>query len=100
MHIPEDRVKVVDVPEVSEVFADSIGSMTFDGQTLRVDFCVTRLDPIHPPEPPSAKRYPSCRLVLTANAAVSFANQLQALLQQLQKQGTVAAEPPESASRH
>ncbi|MBI2316606.1 MAG: hypothetical protein HYU75_06210 [Betaproteobacteria bacterium] len=100
MNIPDDRITAVDIPGLSEVFADSIGSITFDGQTLRVEFCVTRLDPIRPPDPPTAKRYPSCRLVLAPNAAIAFANQLQGLMQQLQKQGVVSAQAPENVSRH
>lgn len=100
MHIPDDRITAIDIPGVSEVFVDSIGSITFDGQTLRVEFCVTRLDPIHPPNPPSAKRYPSCRVVLTPNAAIAFANQLQGLMQQLRDQGVVSAQAPENVSKH
>ena len=100
MQLPADRVTAVDIPELSETFADSIGTLTFDGQTLRVEFCVTRFDPISPPSPPSAKRYPACRLVLAPNAAIALANQLQGLMQQLQMQGAVVATPPANAPKH
>jgi hypothetical protein len=100
MQLPADRVTAVDIPGLTETFADSIGALTFDGQTLRAEFCVTRLDPINPPTPPSAKRYPACRLVLTPNAAIALANQLQGLMQQLQMQGAVVATAPADAAKH
>ena len=35
------QVDYVDLPDVPETFADSIHSIFFDGQTLRINFCVT-----------------------------------------------------------
>ena len=34
----------VDRPDTRETFADAIGGAYFDGQTLRIEFAVTRLD--------------------------------------------------------
>ena len=100
MQIPDERIQFVDIPELAETFADSVGSFTFDGQALRVEFCVTRHDQPKPPQPPSARRYPACRLVLTPEATVTFALQLQGLLQQLEKQGSLVARPPDNKPRH
>lgn len=71
------RVQHIDLPELSETFADSIDLVYFDGQTLRINFAVTRLEQT---QSPSARRYPSCRLVLTPTAAVELMNQIQKLM--------------------
>jgi hypothetical protein len=36
------KIQQIDLPELSETFADSIDSVFFDGQTLRINFGVTR----------------------------------------------------------
>jgi hypothetical protein len=61
-----------DMPDLRETFADTIGSWSFDGSTLRVEFLVSRLDPAKPGEPPSGRSVPTCRLVLTTGAAVEL----------------------------
>jgi hypothetical protein len=75
----------VDRPDLPETFADSIRSMVWDGQTLRVELCVTR----YPEDPSSpgaeAKRYPAARLVLTAPVATDLFNRLQQMIQALGK---------------
>jgi len=53
----------VDLPELAETFADSIHTMIWDGQTLRVEFCVTRFPEPASSTPMEAKRYPACRMV-------------------------------------
>ena len=70
------QIHFVDRPEVSETFADSIKVISFDGQTMRIEFCVTRMDEPKPPVPPTGRQYPVCRLVLAPNAGL----QLQATL--------------------
>jgi hypothetical protein len=67
----------IDRPDVLETFADSIEGTFFDGQTLRIEFCVNRLDPLKPNTPPTGRRYPACRLVLTPAAAVELMNRMQ-----------------------
>jgi len=70
-------VRYVDRPECTEIFADSIVGSVFDGQTLRLEFGVTRLDEIKPNAPITGRRYPACRLALSANAAVELINRMQ-----------------------
>ena len=70
------KMRFVDLPEMAETFADSIQGLIFDGITLRLIFTVTRLDEPKPPAPPTGKRYPACRLVLTAQGAEDLHNQL------------------------
>jgi len=57
------QYQYADRPEVSETFADFVQRIQFDGQTLRLEFCVSRLDDHKPGTPVTGKRYPTCRLV-------------------------------------
>ena len=93
---PPVQFQYVDRPEVSETFADFVNRIQFDGQTLRIEFCVSRLDEHRPPAPASGKRYPACRLVLSANAAVDLMNRMQQITAGLIKAGVLKAEhaPP------
>jgi hypothetical protein len=70
------KFRYQDIPDLPETFADSIGSWFFDGQTLRIEFTVSRLDPQpegrDPAEPASGRRLPVCRLVLSASATADL----------------------------
>jgi hypothetical protein len=79
------KFRYEDLPDLRETFADSIGSWSFDGSTLRIEFLVSRLDSAKPGESPSGRSVPACRLVLTTGAAVELiraAGQLTAALTQ------------------
>ena len=56
-------IRQVDRPECAEIFADSVSSLYFDGQTLRLELGVTRFDEVKQNTPLTARRYPACRLV-------------------------------------
>ena len=86
----------VDRPELAETFADHVRAVLFDGSTLRLEFGVTRVDELKPQAPPSGRRYPSCRLVLTPGAAVDLINQLQRIAAGLVQAGILKADqqPP------
>ena len=59
---PAANVRYVDRPDCLETFADSITGVTFGGQTLRLEFCETRMDDMKPITPASGGRYPAwCR---------------------------------------
>ena len=49
-------VRYVDRPECTETFADSINNVYFDGQSLRIEFGVTRLDDVKPNTPVTGRR--------------------------------------------
>ena len=66
------KFRYQDLPELSETFADSIGGWSFDGSTLRLEFLVSRLDPMKPGDPATGRAVPVCRLVLTAAGAVEL----------------------------
>src|SRR5262249_1309435 len=90
------RVEYVEVPELGETFADSLHTMIWDGQTLRIEFCVTR----YPDAPadgaaPNGKRYPACRLVLTAPGVAALYNPLQQTVAVLADAGVTSKPPPQ-----
>ena len=66
------KFRYQDMPALNETFADSIGSWSFDGSTLRMEFLVSRLDPLKQGDAATGRAVPVCRLVLTAAAAVEL----------------------------
>ena len=66
------KFRYQDMPELGETFADSMGGWSFDGSTLRLEFLVSRLDPIKAGDPASGRSVPVCRLVLTTAGAVDL----------------------------
>lgn len=91
---PAANLRYVDRPDCLETFADSISGVTFDGQTLHLEFCVTRMDDMKPNTPASGRRYPVCRLVLAPVTAVELINHMQQVGAALTKAGIVKANPP------
>jgi hypothetical protein len=96
-------LRYVDQPDCKEVFADSINNVYFDGQSLRLEFGVTRLDDIKPNTPLSGRRFPAQRLVLTPIAALELINRMQqvgaALAQAGMLKPTPRTEPDAAAER-
>ena len=68
--------------------------MIWDGQTLRVELCVTRFQAPAAGGQAEATRIPACRLVLSATAAADLANRLQQTLTALKGAGQPAAAKP------
>src|SRR4051812_10612089 len=86
----------VDRPDVAEVFADFVQRIQFDGQTLRFEFCVSRMDDSPPGAGATGKRYPACRLVLSAAAAVDLMNKMQQITAGLIKAGVLKSDAPKA----
>ena len=84
---PGPQMRFVDRPEVSETFSDSLHSIVFDGGSMRIEFCITRMDEIRPPNPPTGRQYPVCRLVLTPKVAIDLFNRLQQMMAVLEREG-------------
>jgi hypothetical protein len=82
-------VRYVDKPDCAETFADSINSVFFDGQTMRIEFGITRMDEMKKDQPLTGRRYPACRLVLAPAAAIDLINKMQQTAQTLQQAGLV-----------
>ena len=91
---PAVTIRYLDRPDCLETFADSISGLSFDGQTLRLEFAVTRMDDVKPKTPVTGRRYPVCRLVLQPLAAVDLINRMQQVGAALAKAGVVKANPP------
>ena len=86
---PQPTFRYVDQPELAETFADSINSLLFDGQSLRIEFGVSRLDEMKQNVPATGRRYPACRLVLTPAAAIELINRMQQVGSALAEAGVV-----------
>ena len=84
---------------MAETFADCITGLIFDGQTLRIEFGVTRWDEVKPNTPITGRRYPACRVVLPPAAAVELINRMQQIAKALTQSGVVKAPAP-IPSRH
>jgi hypothetical protein len=84
-------IRYVDQPDCAETFADSINALYFDGQSLRIEFGVTRLDEAKPNTPITGRRYPASRLVLSPLAAVELMNRMQQVATALTQAGVLKA---------
>jgi len=91
-------IRYLDRADMVETFADSVSGLIFDGQTLRIEFGVTRFDEVKPNSPITGRRYPACRLVLPPAAAVDLINRMQQIANALTQAGVVKAAAPRAAS--
>jgi hypothetical protein len=99
--------KYIDRPEITEVFADRLEHLFFDGSLVRMEFTVMRTDPAQSlagqtiPEPRQWS-YTACRVVLPVRGVAEMLNKMQQLQSLLVQQGALqsqaaappAAEPP------
>jgi hypothetical protein len=85
------NIRYVDRPECGETFADAVNSIFFDGQSLRIEFGITRMDEVKKDAPLTGRRYPACRLVLPPAAAVDLINKIQQTAAALEQAGLVKA---------
>jgi hypothetical protein len=92
-------IRLVDRPDLAETFVDSVSGLVFDGQTLRIDFAVTRLDEIKPNAPITGRRYPACRLVLPPAAAADLINRMQQIGEALTQAGLATRNTPRAAAQ-
>ncbi len=92
-------IRYIDRPDIGEIFADSVSGLIFDGQTLRIEFAVTRLDDVRANTPLTGRRYPAGRIVLPPTAAVDLINRMQQIAAALRQAGVVkaASRPGEKA---
>jgi hypothetical protein len=96
-NVPRERqaatIRYIDRADVAETFADSVSGLVFDGQSLRIEFAVTRFDEIKPDTPITGRRYPACRLVLPPAAAIELINRMQQIGAALAQAGVARATP-------
>ncbi len=86
---PMASLRYLDRPDLAETFADSVSGLIFDGQTLRIEFAVTRLDEVKAGAPITGRRYPACRVVLPPAAAIDLINRMQQIAAALTQAGLV-----------
>ena len=86
-------IRHFDRPDVAETFADAVTSLIFDGQSLRIEFGVTRLDEVKPNAPITGRRYTACRLVLPPAAAADLINRMQQIGAALTQAGVARPTP-------
>jgi hypothetical protein len=86
---PVANLQYVDRPEVSEVFADALHSIVFDGSSLRLEFAVARFDEPKPSKERSGRKVTACRLVLSPNGLLELSNKLQGMITVLEKRGVL-----------
>jgi hypothetical protein len=91
-------IRYIDRPECIETFADSINNVYFDGQSLRIEFGITRLDDVKPNAPVTGRRHPAQRMVLTPMAAVELINRMQQVGAALAQAGLLKANPPKTTN--
>jgi hypothetical protein len=91
------NIRYLDRADMEETFADSITGLIFDGQTLRIEFGVTRFDDVKANSPITGRRYPACRLVLPPAAAVDLINRMQQIAAALTQAGVVKSTAPRAA---
>ncbi|GIK81157.1 MAG: hypothetical protein KJZ73_11665 [Pseudorhodoplanes sp.] len=87
--MPKPTIHNVDRPECAETFADAVNSVWFDGQTMRIEFGITRMDEVKSGQPLTGRRYPACRLVLPPAAAIELINKMQQTAAALAQAGIV-----------
>jgi len=86
---PQITLRRVERHDLAETFVDTIDALFFDGQTMRIECGVTRVDPQVQGQALTGARVPACRLVLTPGAAVSLMNQMQQTAAALVKAGVL-----------
>lgn len=85
------KIEYVEVPGVMETFADSVHTMVYDGQTFRVEFCVTRMDERSKDGGPLVgRRLTTCRMVLSPSAAAELSAKLGGMLSAMVKRAAPA----------
>ena len=91
------KIEYQDVPAVNETFADTVHAIAYDGQTFRVEFCVTRMDDAGEDGARSGKRRTACRMVLSPNAALELSAKLSRVLGAVASRSRQTAEPARAA---
>lgn len=82
------KIEYVDVPAISETYADTVRAMMFDGQSVRLELCVTRMDePTKGASELTGKRQTACRVVLPLSAALELSSKLGRMMSTLAKRG-------------
>ena len=97
--VPSTQFPKEERHDIRETFADSLSQCVFDGQTLRLELCSTRLDEAKPPPAkPTGRRHVVARIVLTPGGAVELFNACRQLAGQFKQAGILKENPAPPAS--
>jgi hypothetical protein len=92
------ELRYEDRPELNETFADTVQRMTFDGRTLRIEFCAVRMDdPDAKAKKRTGKSVPVSRIVLDLDGAVDMLNKMNSLQAALKNSGVITTSTPTPA---
>ena len=83
----------IDRPDLAETFADKAHRLSFDGRTLRIEFCVERPTD----EVGGRAASPVCRLVLDLDGAVDLFNKINTLQAAMESRGVIKTNRRETA---
>ena len=82
------KIEYIDVPAIAETYADTVRGMMFDGQSVRLELCVTRMnEPTEGSSEITGKRQTACRVVLPLSAALDLSTKLGRMMNTLAKRG-------------
>lgn len=95
---PTTEAPYVDRPEVAETYADMVRLIHFDGQTVRIEFTVSR-PTLAGQDRAGVELRPAARLVLPPLAAVALHEQLTRLIAALEQSGVIKRLAPVSVTR-
>jgi hypothetical protein len=97
--VPSTQFPKEERHDIRETFADSLSQCVFDGQTLRLELCSTRLDEAKPPPAkPTGRRHVVARIVLTPGGAVELFNACTQIAGQFKQAGILKENPAPPAS--
>ena len=97
--VPSTQFPKEERHDISETFADSLSQCVFDGQTLRLELCSTRLDEAKPPPAkPTGRRHVVARIVLTPGGAIELFNACTQMAGQFKQAGILKETPTPPAA--
>lgn len=100
MKPPELQIKYTDRLDVTETFANSLGKCFFTEGVANIELCVTRIEKTDPSTPPTGKKYPACRLVLTPQAVVQLFQSLNGIMGAMKNEGIIKQNPGSKETKH
>ncbi len=97
MQIQQQQVQAVyvDRPEISEVFCDSVRTVSMGPQGCMLELTVTRMVQTALDTPPQPKQYTACRLVVTPQAMLQLHSQIGAVTEMMKRNGMLKIVTPE-----
>ncbi|HEX9140556.1 MAG TPA: hypothetical protein VF848_12255 [Steroidobacteraceae bacterium] len=92
------QVPYVDLPDLAERYVDQVRLTHFDGQTVRVEFAVSRPHVVQANRSESAL-YPVARLVMSPFCALALQEQLSQLLRVMEQSGVIKRVSPSPTAK-